>query len=343
MVIEISIGEALKTDLPIIDVRSPGEFMAGHIPNATNVPLFSNEERAHIGTVYKQVSQEAAIKLGYTYVDPKLTFFIEKSKELAPNQYVVVHCWRGGMRSHAFAQHLSDNGFEKVYVITGGYKAYRNFMLNTLSTPFKLILLGGYTGSGKTHILKQLKNNGHQVVDLEALANHKGSAFGSIGEVAQPTVEQFQNNLLDEWLKLDFSKPIWVEDESLSIGKVTIPMPLFSQMRSSKLIFIDIPKEERAKHLVSEYTRCTNQLLADAIMRIGKRLGGQHVAEALKQLELDNYYEVAMIALNYYDKSYQKGLNHRTGGEIETITLNNTDHSKNATIIIKHIEENGID
>src|SRR5665647_2503716 len=153
MVTEINIEEVFSLQLPIIDVRSPGEFEKGHIPNAINISLFTNDERAHVGTVYVQQSQEAAIKLGYEYVTPKLQNFINDALNVAPKAEVIVHCWRGGMRSHAFAQHLSDNGFSDVKLIIGGYKTYRNYVLDTLATPSKIKVLGGYTGSGKTYIL----------------------------------------------------------------------------------------------------------------------------------------------------------------------------------------------
>jgi len=199
MLQEITIAEyyASYSHLPLIDVRSPGEYEKGHILQARNIALFSNDERAAVGTTYVQVSREKAIELGYKYVTPKLQDFIDESTALAPNYEIVVHCWRGGMRSKAFAQHLHDNGFKKVYVIKGGYKAYRNYILKFFAQPFKLYILGGYTGSGKTHILHEIEKNGEQVIDLEFLAHHKGSAFGAINEPQQPTVEHFENQLFE--------------------------------------------------------------------------------------------------------------------------------------------------
>ncbi|MDA3930149.1 MAG: tRNA 2-selenouridine(34) synthase MnmH [Prolixibacteraceae bacterium] len=271
MVTEITIQEAFELKLPIIDVRSPGEFEKGHIPNATNICLFNNDERAHVGTVYKQQSKEEAIELGYTYVNPKLKYFIDQANTVAPKGNVIVHCWRGGMRSRSFAQHISDNGISNVKVIVGGYKAYRNYLLKSFEHPFQLKILGGYTGSGKTYILKELSKLNKQVIDLEGIANHKGSAFGNIGEDKQPTVEQIENNLFEKWQTLDYNQPIWLEDESHNIGGVKIPMPLFNQMRSTNLFFIDIPKEERAKHLVTEYTNCGSNILKESVLKISRR------------------------------------------------------------------------
>lgn len=325
--------------LPLIDVRSPGEYEQGHIPGAHSIALFSNDERAAVGTVYKQKTKEKAIELGYKYVTPKLNDYVIQSERVAPGKEVVVHCWRGGMRSRSFAQHLLDSGFQMVYVVTGGYKAFRNHVLDSFARPFNLRILGGYTGSGKTYLLESIKEMGHQVIDLERLANHKGSSFGGINQPSQPTVEQFENNLFEAWRHLDISKPIWVEDESHSIGRVMIPMNLYHQMRKQPIIFIDIPREERARLLVRDYSACNNQLLAESIGRISKRMGGLAVQKALEQLENGNYHEVALIALHYYDKLYDKGLRFREPNSIITLKLNNTNPEINAKKLLTFLDE----
>ncbi len=335
MISEIKVEEVFSQQLPIIDVRSPGEFNHGHIPEAINIPLFSNDERAHVGTVYKQNSKEAAIEIGFKYVKPKLKSFISDALKVAPSRKIIVHCWRGGMRSQSFAKHLSENGFLDVKVITGGYKAYRNLVLSNLGKPILLKVLGGYTGSGKTQILKELKKRGHQVIDLEGLANHKGSAFGGIGQEEQPTVEQFENNLHAVWQKLDLNKLVWVEDESHNIGRVKIPMQFFNQIRNAKLYFIDIPKNERAKFLVTEYANRNTEQLKKSILRISKRLGGLNTKRAIQLLDEENFYEVALISLHYYDKFYLKGMKKRKDDEVIQIKFPSTDHYQNTLEIEK--------
>ena len=340
MLHEISIQEYYKKAplLPLIDVRSPGEFQQGHIVGAVNIPLFTNEERATVGTVYKQKSKEKAIALGYEYVTPKLNYFLEQSAQIAKGGAIAVHCWRGGMRSHSFAQHLHDNGFEEVYVIEGGYKAFRNYVLDFFSQEIDLLVLGGFSGSGKTFILEELKRLGEQVVDLEGMAHHKGSAFGSLGETSQPSSQHFENQLFEYWRHLDMDRPVWVEDESSRIGCVQIPNVLYAQMRTNPLYFIDIPKQERAKFLVEEYACFDTDHLAKSISGIEKRLGGQNVKAALEALEAKDYYQVAMITLQYYDKAYLKGVANRDQEMVQRIPLSTVNHIENAKQILEIVK-----
>lgn len=342
MLQEISISEYYQSyhHLPIIDVRSPGEYEKGHIPGAVNIALFSNEERADVGTTYLRKSRDLAMELGYKYVTPKLQDFIDQSRMVAPRGEVVIHCWRGGMRSQSFAKHIHDNGMERVYVITGGYKAFRNHVLDFFKQDFNLRVLGGYTGSGKTEILAEFEKMGLQVVDLERLANHKGSAFGAINQAPQPTVEQFENNLFNIMRSLNFQMPIWLEDESNSIGKVQIPMALFNQIRQKTLVFLDIPKEKRAYHLVKGYAVCDKSLLEKGINMIAKRLGGLATQQALEFLASDNFYQVALILLVYYDKTYLKGSQMRSPEQIVQLPLDDTKHELNAQKIIEYFKQN---
>ena len=326
--------------ISIIDVRSPGEFLKGHIPNANNLELFSDDERAAVGTAYKKESKERAIELGYDFVKPKLNDFITKSIEIAPEKEVVIHCWRGGMRSNSFAEHLIENGFKKVYVIEKGYKAFRNYVLHFFEQPFNLKVLGGYTGAGKTEILHSLKKKRQQVIDLEGLANHRGSAFGGIDLPPQPTSEQFENNLFSITKSLNPNLPIWIEDESKAIGRVVIPCAFFNQMRDLTVYFLDTPLQERSKHLVDTYAGLSHDKLADAIRRITKRLGYDKAKFALEELENKNYYKVVEITLFYYDKYYLKGLQKREESKVLELKTSTVNPKETADFLISLINEN---
>lgn len=295
---------------PVIDVRSPAEFEAGHLPGATNIPLFSNAERAEIGTLYKQQGQEVAIERGLEIVGPKMAGFVRQAKELARHDQLLVHCWRGGMRSGSFAWLLNTAGLPAV-TLSGGYKSYRNHLLNFFEQPFSLYVLTGGTGSGKTELLHELKKKGEQVIDLEALAHHKGSVFGWMGQAAQPSSEQFQNELYQQMKDLDRSRPIWLEDESISLGDCFIPQPLWKQLRLAPLYRIELAQAARVQRLVKEYGQFDRQMLAKAIHKISKRLGGQHAKAALEALQENRLDEVASILLVYYDKAYEIGVSKR--------------------------------
>ena len=296
----------MSQPVPLLDVRSPAEFEQGHIPGAINVALFTNEERARVGTIYKQDGHHAAVLEGLRIVGPKMASIVEQALEIAPERKLKVHCWRGGMRSGSVGWLLRQAGFT-VEVLNGGYKAYRQKVLQELANPFNFVVVGGPTGSGKTHVLKALQNSGEQVIDLEGLANHKGSAFGALGEKVQPSIEQFENNLHELITQMDANKRIWIEDESRKIGSVFIQDHLWLQMRNAPLINICLPISERVNFLVEEYGKFSNEELAGSILKIGKRLGGQHLKACLEWLDAGQLHLVAEASLNYYDKSYAYG------------------------------------
>ncbi len=348
---------SLAKQHPVLDVRSPGEYKHAHIPTANSLPLFSDEERKQVGTAYKQQSREAAIKIGLDYFGVKMRKMVEETesivggwqlavgngrlaneKELALNckrqtaNCVLLHCWRGGMRSAAVAWLLDMYGF-KVYLLSGGYKAYRKWVLAQFEKDYNFNIIGGYTGSGKTLLLHQLQKHGNTIIDLEGLANHKGSAFGAIEKMPQPGQEMFENLLAlalvqsavgnGQWAQnaedllpvAHCQQPtancIYIEDESQRIGNLQIPMPLWYTMRKASVFFIDIPFKKRLDYITEEYGKQKKETLLEAILRIQKRLGGLETKNALRFLEENNYRECFRILLSYYDKWYHKGLYNR--------------------------------
>ncbi len=331
----IEITEFLKESevLPIIDVRSPAEFEHGHIPNAINLPLFNNEERAIIGTIYKKQGQEKAILMGLEIVGPKMKDFVIKAKKIAKNNQILIHCWRGGMRSGSMAWLFYTSGI-KPQILTGGYKAYRKYIKTEFSKPANILILSGSTGSGKTDILKEIQNKGEQIIDLEGIAHHKGSAFGSIGEKKQNSTEQFENNLFAIWNSLNLEKTIWIEDESKAIGHNFIPTEIFEQMRLAPVIKINISKELRIKRLVNEYTFADKDLLIFYLNKIQKRLGPNETKLAIEAVQKNNMEAAVNLSLNFYDKAYNYGLQKRTITSITEIELLEDEPKKNAKILI---------
>ena len=312
---------SLSDEDPLIDVRTPAEFERGHIPGAVNMPLFSNGERARVGTIYKQVGPEAALREGLDIVGPKMRHFVERAEAIAPDRRLALHCWRGGRRSASVGWLLEFAGFE-VGLLSGGYKAFRRYVLDWFEArPRPLLILGGPTGSGKTELLHALAARGEQVVDLEGLAHHKGSAFGALGEAPQPSVEQFENLVYDRLRRLDPQRRIWLENESRAIGRVYLPEGLWRQMAAAPLLHLDVPPTARIRRLVDDYARFSRAELAAAFDKIKKRLGGQHLQAALAALDGGDYAAAAAIALRYYDKAYGHALTRRVSGAVHRLAL----------------------
>jgi tRNA 2-selenouridine synthase len=297
---------ALAPTIPIADVRTPAEFDQAHIPNAYNLPIFTNEERVQVGTTYKQIGREEAILLGFEYTGPKWGDFIKKALTFSPEKKIALHCWRGGMRSGAMAWALNLYGFE-VYLLEGGYKSYRRWALEQFSQAFNLLILGGMTVSGKTQILHAMKNSGEQMIDLEDLAQHQGSSYGSMCTLIQPSQEQFENNLAYQLSKIDKDKPLWLEDESRTVGKCAIPNPLWDQMRKAPVIKLNIPLEERVRFLTQEYGKLDPNFLIECTQRIGKRLGPEQTRDAILAIQENRMADFIRLVLVYYDKTYKTG------------------------------------
>ncbi len=320
--------------IPIIDVRTPGEYETGHIPGAYNIPLFSNEERALVGTCYKKSGKEPAVELGLKLVGPKLFDLVKQAKGISRKKPLLVHCWRGGMRSASMAWLFNTAGIE-TRILTGGYKSYRHFIRNEFDHATNILIVSGYTGSGKTDILKSLAKQGEQILDLEGIAHHKGSAFGAIGQEEQPTNEQFENNLALEWQKLNPKDRIWIEDESRAIGHIVIPETLFFKMRAATVFRIDMPHNVRVERLVREYAHIDDARIEQALFKL-KNKWSVGLKPMLDALATGDYHKIAGISLAYYDKSYIKGLSNRDPKTIINFPVEIDEPDQTARLLVEH-------
>lgn len=290
----------------LIDVRSPKEFLKGHIPGALNLPLFSDAERHEVGIVYKQEGEQEAISLGLTFVGPKTARWIDEARALSGP--LLLYCFRGGMRSRSMAKLFQTANIPCTY-LEGGYKGWRQKIGRLFEHPWDLTILGGLTGSGKTERLLKLKNDGAQVINLEELANHKGSAFGARGE--QPSSEHFQNLLGEVLLKVDPSLPLFVEDESQAIGACQIPAPFFCRMKGANFEWIEEPLEARICRLLKDYEGMPKEELLRGVEKIRKGLGGAKATAAKEAILEGDIAGAIALVLDYYDKRYLYNLNKR--------------------------------
>ena len=305
----LPINEFLSAPGIVLDVRSPGEYAQGRIPGAHNMPLFSDEERVAVGTVYKQVGQAEAIELGLKIVGPKIAHIFKETQRITGGLPAKIHCWRGGMRSSSVAQFLQSLGL-KTLTLKGGYKSFRSWALKALEVRRLLCIVGGYTGSGKTAILHILKERGEQVLDLEGIAHHRGSSFGMIGQPPQPSNEQFENEVAVQWAAFDSSRPIWIEDESRMIGLCRIPNTLFDQITAAPMLKVERPKSERFRMLVDDYAHMDKDLLIAATERLRKKLGGARTQKIISCI--DPWDPAGLeVLMEYYDAAYEYSLQQR--------------------------------
>ena len=308
--IDIKLFLQKAESIPVIDVRTPAEYKQGHIPTAHNIPLFSNKERKSVGTSYKQKGQQEALIKGLDFAGPKMTSFVRKAQKIAKQNKLLLHCWRGGMRSASMAWLFETAGMD-CGRLKGGYKSFRQFVLAYFDHALPFIVIGGLTGSGKTAALKSLAEMGEQILDLETLAHHKGSAFGNLGEKTQHSTEHFENKICWDLLPLKKNRTIWVEDESRSIGRNILPAGIYNQIRSAPVVFLDIPLLDRVDRLVEDYAGFSNEELSESIQKISQRLGGDITRKAIEAVAKGDYKLTAEMALQYYDKTYLFGLSNR--------------------------------
>ncbi len=324
---------------PILDVRSPGEYAQGHLPKAVSFPLFSDEERAQVGTCYKQQGHETAVELGLELVAPKMVGLVKQAKVLAPERQVRVHCWRGGMRSGSVGWLLETSGLD-VNLLAGGYKAFRRWVRTTLATPKPMIVVGGMTGTGKTDILHALRISGEQVLDLEGLANHRGSSYGALMLPPQPSTEQFENLLAEQWMGFDPDRPVWVEAESRRVGTCRVPDEIMGQMEAANTLEVVRSESERLKILVDVYGQANVDELIAATERLHKRLGGLRTQEAVYHIKSGELAAAAAIILTYYDRTYRHDLARR-GKQIPKIDISGMSVSQAAQYLRSQVNHWG--
>lgn len=309
MIKEINVEELKTLDKPIlIDVRSEGEFAEATIPGALNLPLLNNEERAKVGTTYTQTSKGLARELGLSMVSPKLPDLVKQVGELAKKGPLVLFCWRGGMRSKSLATVAELMGIP-IYRLQGGYKAYRNQVVEFFQEklPFQVVVLRGNTGVGKTELLQRLRTEGYPAIDLEKLANNRGSVFGAMGLGNPPSQKKFEGLLYEELASLREFPYIIVECESKRIGRITLPACLHAAMQEGIQILHCDSLENRIQRLIKEYTSIPNaiQEIGVALDRLVKTLGHVKVKELRSLLEnncLEKFTE--RLLTEYYDKLY---------------------------------------
>jgi tRNA 2-selenouridine synthase len=310
----------LKQQQPLLDVRAPGEFQLGRLPNSFNAPILSDEERAQVGTTYKQDGHDAAVALGHRLVSGEI-----REKRVAAwqaycqaNPDALIMCWRGGQRSGLAQQWLGEAGLIREKV-PGGFKALRSTCLQVLDTPRKKWwLLSGRTGSAKTVLIQTLP----QSVDLEGLANHRGSAFGR-RLTPQPTPVTFENALAVDYLNHSFESLI-VEDESRTIGRIGLPPAWHAQMQQAPIALVEATLEERIEHIHAEYVQDARLEYAaaglpetelqtryeDAVLRIKRRLGGMRLTELTHLIQqafshqCDHRDWIRYLLTEYYDPMY---------------------------------------
>ena len=294
----------------LVDVRSPGEFRQGHWPGAINLPLFSDDERAEVGTTYKKKGRAQAVELGLELVGPALANLARQLKQAAnPSESLRIYCWRGGMRSNSVAW-LAALVDQKPLVLEGGYKSYRRWVLEQFSQPWPVKLIGGRTGSGKTDLLLSMAARDVAVVDLEGLAHHRGSSFGGLGLPEQPSTEHYENRIAETLNSLRHAgaREIWLEAESAQVGRCRIPRDLFVQMQAADVLEVRRSLHERVEQLVAVYGHQGSDALMEATNRISRRLGPQRTQQALDAIARRDWHGATRAMLDYYDRCYDHEL-----------------------------------
>ena len=345
---------------PVLDARSPSEYARGHIAGALNLPVLDDEERAAVGTAHARSGPEGAVHLALKLAGPKLAAKLARARALiregaaaspgtpsspaaghgtfakaSGGKDVLVHCWRGGMRSRSLAWLLELGGYS-VHMLEGGYKAYRSWARACLAQPRPALILGGMTGSGKTAMLAELARLGAQVIDLEALAGHRGSAFGAVGLGEQPGSEWVENALAERWRSLSPDRPVWLEDEDRRIGSLSLCGEFFEHIRISPLVLVDLPLEARVERLVRMYTgpEYRDALIA-CVERLRARLGDEAARRCVDDIRAGRYREAVSALLNYYDTRYARQMDRHARPLVRRIALDGDNPGLAARLLLE--------
>ncbi len=323
---------------PLIDVRSPGEYYKGHMPNSINIPLFDNDERSIIGSIYKKEGREKAVIEGLKFFEKKMELLLDNlfmsidSYKTIPNKnnefFIRIYCSRGGMRSQSIAWLLDKYKLNPI-TLKGGYKIYRRWVLDSFSKKLNIVVIGGKTGTGKTRLLSLLEKYKYQTIDLEGFACHRGSTFGGLGMKEQPSNEQFENKIAEKLYSFNISNSIFVEAESANIGKCKIPHEFFNQMKNSRRIEIIRSEPNRLDELIDTYSVFKKEELQESVLRIKKRLGPQRTKIALESINNERWDLVCKSVLDYYDKCYE----HEKVGKTNIKKLDLTDKKYDESIL----------
>jgi len=327
----------------VFDVRSPGEFHQGHVPGSINLPLLNDEERAIVGTIYKQVGQSEAFDVALERSFPRLPNLLTQVAAVVgeppvQSRTVLVYCKRGGMRSKSVALLLKRHGFD-AYALEGGYRSFRQWVSAMLDAPRRICVIAGATGSGKSDVLSALHERGEQVLDLEALARHKGSVFGRIGEVEpQPSSEHFRNLVAEAWAKLDSQRFAFVEDEGDTIGAVALPQPTYIHLRKGAelIVRLDVPFALRANRSLATYGNFGIEPLIEAVAKFRRSMGSERTQRLLDLLEVGDLRTVCEEVLRTYDRQYaHKLMRGRDASRVVDVEVD----SLNATLVAEQVLE----
>ncbi|MBS4032488.1 MAG: tRNA 2-selenouridine(34) synthase MnmH [Clostridiales bacterium] len=323
----------------IVDVRSPLEYAEASIPGAVNIPLFDDQERAVVGTTYKQEGTDQAKMVGLSLVSPRLPKMVEKIISAAAGREIVLYCWRGGMRSRSIFTLLEALGYP-VLQLVGGYKAFRrrvNKFLNDATVNVPVIVLNGLTGVGKTLVIKELQQMNAPALDLEAMANHRGSAFGSVGLGKPRSQKDFEALLFLEIHKCKDAPFLIVEGEGKCIGSVVIPEFFYQAMLDGQHILLETGLETRVERIVDEYRNVSvenTEDLATAVLALQKRLGKNKCEELAEQVRQGEFhYAATCLCTEYYD-SYYKDSRRRHGDYLAVINVDDVSHGAKEVVAV---------